>query len=71
MDNAKQVATSDNLRQRILEIKNKLPRRYTQLLVDANKKLKGKENQIRRVVGLQVVDEDITVALEKFVQTLA
>lgn len=70
MRQQKQISSSDNLRQRILNIRPQLPRRYTRLMIDADGKLRGLEKKIRRVVALQLVDENITSALEKFVKSI-
>lgn len=70
MNTTKQISTPDDLRQRVLNVKDKLPRRYTELMIDNNKNLKGKEDKIRKVVSLLLVDEEITVALENFVESL-
>lgn len=66
----KHKPTTHDLYERIILIRNKLPKQYTEPLIDRNPSLIGKEVRIRKVVGLQTTDETITIALEKLVKSL-
>jgi hypothetical protein len=64
----KHKPTTDELYSRIMQLRKRLPRQYTKALIDRNPELGDKAARIRKVVGMQTTDEEITVALEKLVK---
>ncbi len=61
--------TSDELRFRILRLKERLPNKYAERLKDRFPKYKkiGQIDRVRKVVSLQLLDESIVNDLEKII----
>lgn len=59
--------TNDELRMRVLKLKDRLPRKYTERLRDKFPKYKKSDlmSRVYKVVALQITDESITDDLEK------
>ena len=59
--------TNDELRMRVLKLKDRLPRKYSDRLKDKFPKYKKADlmSKVYRVVSLQITDEQITEDLEK------
>jgi len=67
---ANQIKTSDNeLRHRIVDVKEVLPLQYTLLFTHYFPEYNNEEGieKVRRVVNLRAVDQDITEKLEKLI----